>query len=104
MHMWEASLCHQPLRLGRSAHCKTPDGPAAAGVRVLRAAVLAAVARERPGDPEPLALARSHFGCAREAAADLLRGAQARAARCPGSAPARPLLARLRLRRRHGVC
>lgn len=51
-----------------------------AGVRLLRAAVLAAVARERPGEAEPLALARSHFGCTREAAADLLRSAQVRPA------------------------
>lgn len=47
-------------------------------MRLLRAAVLAAVARERPGEAEPLALARSHFGCTRDAAADLLRGAEAR--------------------------
>lgn len=51
-----------------------------AGVRLLRAAVLAAVARERPGEAEPLALARSHFGCTREAAADLLHSAQVRTA------------------------
>lgn len=49
-----------------------------AGVRLLRAAVLAAVARERPGEAEPLALARSHFGCTRDAAADLLHSAEAR--------------------------
>ncbi len=47
-------------------------------MRLLRAAVLAAVARERPGEAEPLALARSHFGCTRDAAADLLHSAEAR--------------------------
>ncbi|KAK9827328.1 hypothetical protein WJX81_005997 [Elliptochloris bilobata] len=58
------------------------------GVRLLRAAVLAAIARERPGEAEPLALARSHFGCTREAAADLLRSAEAVATAAAASAAA----------------
>lgn len=67
-HSWDREAC-----LSNSCGC--------AGVRLLRAAVLAAVARERPGEAEPLALARSHFGCTREAAADLLRSAEVRPAR-----------------------
>ncbi len=49
-----------------------------AGVRLWRAAVLAAIQRQRPGDAQALSIAHHHFGCTREMAADLHARAQAR--------------------------
>lgn len=47
-----------------------------AGARLWRAAVLAAIQRQRPADPEARAIALHHFGCTREVAADLLARAE----------------------------
>ena len=49
-----------------------------AGVRLWRAAVLAAVQRQLPHDAEALAIAQHHFGCTRDIAAGLHARAQAR--------------------------
>ncbi|CAK0739001.1 hypothetical protein CVIRNUC_001123 [Coccomyxa viridis] len=49
------------------------------GARLWRAAVMAAIQRQRPHDKEAWALAHHHFGCARETAASLQADAQVRA-------------------------
>ena len=54
-------------------------GSCAAGVRLWRAAVLAAIQRQRPHDAEARAIAAHHFGCTRDVAADLLARAEASA-------------------------
>ena len=46
------------------------------GARLWRAAVMAAIQRQRPHDKEAWALAHHHFGCARETAASLHADAQ----------------------------
>ena len=46
------------------------------GARLWRAAVMAAIQRQRPHDKEAWALAHHHFGCARETAASLQADAQ----------------------------
>ncbi|EIE27464.1 hypothetical protein COCSUDRAFT_55471 [Coccomyxa subellipsoidea C-169] len=47
------------------------------GVRLWRAAVLAAIQRQRPGDAEALSIAHHHFACTREMAAGLHARARA---------------------------
>ena len=50
-----------------------------------RAAVLAAIKRQRPDDEAAWELAHQHFGCARETATSLQTRAQVYVATCKGS-------------------